>query len=162
MRNKDSKSGIYPNKRSRVVPMSLMFMVLCGFSFYLGGIYCSEKNRFFNKDAVPLIRPLKETTVVPLKIKPVVFPECSSDYQDYTPCTDPTRWKKYGNYRLTYMERHCPPMTEREECLVPPPDGYKPPIRWPKSRNECWYRKGEHVTKLSWRMLDSQGCDCII
>ncbi|XP_020083665.1 probable methyltransferase PMT21 isoform X2 [Ananas comosus] len=38
------------------------------------------------------------------------------------------------------MERHCPPMTEREECLVPPPDGYKPPIRWPKSRNECWYR----------------------
>ncbi|ONK71570.1 uncharacterized protein A4U43_C04F10050 [Asparagus officinalis] len=38
------------------------------------------------------------------------------------------------------MERHCPPMSERKECLVPPPDGYKPPIRWPKSRDKCWYR----------------------
>ncbi|XP_019158586.1 PREDICTED: probable methyltransferase PMT21 [Ipomoea nil] len=26
------------------------------------------------------------------------------------------------------------------ECLVPPPDGYQPPIRWPKSKSECWYR----------------------
>lgn len=38
------------------------------------------------------------------------------------------------------MERHCPPVYERKECLVPPPDGYKSPIKWPKSRDECWYR----------------------
>lgn len=50
------------------------------------------------------------------------------------------RWKKYGTHRLTFMERHCPPVHERKECLVPPPDGYKPPIRWPKSKDECWYR----------------------
>lgn len=50
------------------------------------------------------------------------------------------RWRKYETYRLTSLERHCPPIAERKECLVPPPPGYKPPIRWPKSRDECWYR----------------------
>lgn len=50
------------------------------------------------------------------------------------------RWKKYDAHRLTFMERHCPPVFERKECLVPPPDGYKSPIKWPKSRDECWYR----------------------
>ncbi|WJX13198.1 Encoded by [Trifolium repens] len=28
----------------------------------------------------------------------------------------------------------------RKECLFPHPPGYKPPIRWLKSRDECWYR----------------------
>ncbi|XP_039169935.1 probable methyltransferase PMT21 [Eucalyptus grandis] len=37
------------------------------------------------------------------------------------------------------MEHHCPAVFERKECLVPPREGYKPPIRWPKSRDECWY-----------------------
>ncbi|KAJ4773508.1 S-adenosyl-L-methionine-dependent methyltransferases superfamily protein [Rhynchospora pubera] len=141
MKGKDSK-GAYPNKNSKVVPITLMFMVLCGFSFYLGGIYCSEKNRFFKKDTAPLIHGHKDTAtaVAPLQIKAVNFPECGLEFQDYTPCTDPKRWRKYGNYRLTFMERHCPPVTERKQCLVPPPNGYKPPIRWPKSKDECWYR----------------------
>uniref|UniRef100_A0A0E0LBK3 Methyltransferase n=1 Tax=Oryza punctata TaxID=4537 RepID=A0A0E0LBK3_ORYPU len=38
------------------------------------------------------------------------------------------------------MERHCPLSVERKECLVPPPQGYKAPIRWPKSKDHCWYR----------------------
>lgn len=50
------------------------------------------------------------------------------------------RWKKYGVHRLSFLERHCPPVYEKNECLIPPPDGYKPPIRWPKSREQCWYR----------------------
>ncbi|XP_072987968.1 probable methyltransferase PMT21 [Typha latifolia] len=140
MKNKDSRPGAYPEKSSRIVPVTLVFIVLCGFSFYLGGIYCSEKDRFFNKDAVPQIQSYKEATLSPLHIKSLTFPECSSDYQDYTPCTDPKRWRKYSNYRLSFMERHCPPMTERKECLVPPPDGYTLPVRWPKSKDECWYR----------------------
>ncbi|XP_073101669.1 probable methyltransferase PMT21 isoform X1 [Elaeis guineensis] len=140
MKNKDPKPGAYPDKSSGIVPMTLMFIVLCGSSFYLGGIFCSEKVIFFKKDETPMIQSRKETVVAPLQIKSLAFPECSSNYQDYTPCTDPKRWRKYGNYRLSFMERHCPPMTERNECLVPPPDGYKPPIRWPKSRDECWYR----------------------
>ncbi|KAJ8513517.1 hypothetical protein OPV22_003951 [Ensete ventricosum] len=99
-----------------------------------------EERQIIKKDARPAVQSSKETAVASLQIKAVEFPECGTDYQDYTPCTDPKRWRKYGNYRLSFMERHCPPMNERKECLVPPPDGYKPPIRWPKSKDQCWYR----------------------
>ncbi|KAJ9134976.1 hypothetical protein P3X46_032204 [Hevea brasiliensis] len=140
MKHKDGKPGSQPDRRSRVVLITIMFAVLCGFSFYLGGIFCSERNRIEVKDVTKAVSSPKESVVAPLQIKSTALPECSSDYQDYTPCTDPRRWKKYGVQRLTFMERHCPPAFERKECLVPPPDGYKPPIRWPKSRDECWYR----------------------
>ncbi|GFZ16635.1 S-adenosyl-L-methionine-dependent methyltransferases superfamily protein [Actinidia rufa] len=93
--------------------------------------------------ALPTRLNLSRKTVAssgPLKIKSVAFPECSGEYQDFTPCTDPKRWKKFGVHRLTFLERHCPPLFERKECLIPPPDGYKLPMSWPKSRDECWYR----------------------
>ncbi|KAG6504023.1 probable methyltransferase PMT21 isoform X1 [Zingiber officinale] len=137
MKKKDSKPG---DKRYRLLPTTILVLILCGFSFYLGGIYRSEKNIIVKTDARPSAQSRKETGLAPLQVKSIEFPECSIDYQDYTPCTDPKRWRKYGNYRLSFMERHCPPMTERKECLVPPPSGYKPPIRWPKSKDQCWYR----------------------
>ncbi|KAK2662705.1 hypothetical protein Ddye_001279 [Dipteronia dyeriana] len=140
MKHKDGKPFSQHDKSSKIVPMTIMLVVLCGFSFYLGGIFCSEKNKIKAMDVTKAVPSPKESTIAPLQIKSVSFPECSSEYQDYTPCTDPRRWKKYGLHRLTFMERHCPPVFERKECLIPPPDGYKPPIRWPKSRNECWYR----------------------
>ncbi|KAK1303821.1 putative methyltransferase PMT21 [Acorus calamus] len=143
MKSKEYKPAVHPDKSSRVVPMSLMFLVLCGFSFYLGGIYCSEKHKIFPKE-VPqtavTIPTRKDVTLAPIQIKAPVFAECSIDNQDYTPCTDPKRWRKYGLHRLTFLERHCPPIFERKECLIPPPVGYKTPIRWPKSKDECWYR----------------------
>ncbi|KAJ6705861.1 SAM-DEPENDENT METHYLTRANSFERASE [Salix purpurea] len=139
MKYKDGKPVSHPDKNSRV-PMAMMFVVLCGLSFYLGGIFCSEKDKIETTDVAEVVSSPRESSVAPLQIKSAAFPECSSDYQDYTPCTDPRRWKRYGNHRLTFMERHCPPVFERKECLVPPPDGYKPPITWPKSRDQCWYR----------------------
>uniref|UniRef100_A0A803PJM0 Methyltransferase n=1 Tax=Cannabis sativa TaxID=3483 RepID=A0A803PJM0_CANSA len=143
MKHKDGKPVYQQDKSSRVVPMSIMFVVLCGFSFYLGGIFCSEKHRFYTneaKDAVKVVQSSFNSAASSLQVKSVSFPQCSGEYQDYTPCTDPKKWKKYGVHRLTFMERHCPPAFERKECLIPPPDGYKVPIRWPKSRDECWYR----------------------
>ncbi|EXB49810.1 putative methyltransferase PMT21 [Morus notabilis] len=145
MKHKDGKPGYQQDKSSRVVPMTIMFVVLCGFSFYLGGIFCSEKKRFEARDTNDVAKAAVQSSTdsavsSSLQVKSVTFPECDSNYQDYTPCTDPTKWKKYGVHRLTFMERHCPPVFERKECLIPPPDGYKPPIRWPKSRDECWYR----------------------
>lgn len=137
-KEKDGKPSSHSDKSSRTVPMAIMFIVLCGLSFYLGGIFCSEKDKYETvKDA---IESPKLIAAGPLQIKDVSFPECGLDYQAYTPCTDPRRWKKYGLHRLTFLERHCPPAFERKECLVPPPDGYKLPIRWPKSRDQCWYR----------------------
>ncbi|MCL7032187.1 hypothetical protein MKW94_022670 [Papaver nudicaule] len=143
MKNKDrdGKPLIHPDKTSRMIPMTLMFLVLCGFSFYLGGIFCNNKDKLVIEEVErPAKTSPKDVITSPLQIKPVSFPECGIDYQDYTPCTDPRRWRKYSLHRLSFFERHCPPIFERKECLVPPPDGYKSPIKWPKSKNECWYR----------------------
>ncbi|KAI3694219.1 hypothetical protein L1987_77181 [Smallanthus sonchifolius] len=119
-----------------------MFVVLCGLSFYLGGIFCSEKNKISVEQVSKPVDSLEVNPTVsgPVQVKSVSFQECSADLQDYTPCTDPKRWMKYGRHRLTFMERHCPSVFDRKECLIPPPDGYKEPIRWPKSKDECWYR----------------------
>jgi hypothetical protein len=89
MKHKDGKPGLPGDKSSRVVPMSIMFVVLCGFSFYLGGIFCSERNKFDTQIVARDVQPPKDSAVNALQIKPIKFPECSSDYQDYTPCTDP-------------------------------------------------------------------------
>ncbi|XP_073042762.1 probable methyltransferase PMT20 isoform X1 [Primulina eburnea] len=140
MKDKDGKPSSHPSKNSRAIPMSIMFIALCGFSFYLGGIFCSEKDRYVAKDISKSVETSKETTGGSLQIKAATFPECGPEFQDYTPCTDPKRWKKYSLHRLSFLERHCPPVFEKKECIIPPPDGYKLPIRWPKSRDECWYR----------------------
>ena len=91
MKHKDAKPASQPDKSSRVVPMGIMFVVLCGFSFYLGGIFCSQKERFITTDVSKVADSPKKTIAgsAPIQIKSVAFPECSIDYQDYTPCTDP-------------------------------------------------------------------------
>ena len=89
MKHKDGKPGSQVDKSSRAVPLSIMVVVLCGFSFYLGGIFCSEKERFLIKEVEKPIQSPKESSSSPLQIKLVAFQECSSEYQDYTPCTDP-------------------------------------------------------------------------
>ncbi|XP_010538339.1 PREDICTED: probable methyltransferase PMT20 [Tarenaya hassleriana] len=142
MKHKDGKQIPQQEKGSRIISLTILFVVLCGFSFYLGMIFCSEKDKIEAKDVArtALASSPKEPTVSPLQIKSFSFPECGTEFQDYTPCTDPKRWKRYGVHRLSFLERHCPPVYEKKECLIPPPDGYKPPIRWPKSRGQCWYR----------------------
>ncbi|CAL0331619.1 unnamed protein product [Lupinus luteus] len=138
MKHKDGKPINLPN-RKRNVTLAITVIALCGLAFYLGGMQCNSQNGGFVTNTVEKALDLPKQSGS-LQVRPINFPECSTDLQDYTPCTDPKRWRKYGTYRLTLLERHCPPLSEKKECLVPPPDGYKPPIRWPKSRDECWYR----------------------
>ncbi|GAB4834817.1 Probable methyltransferase PMT21 [Ancistrocladus abbreviatus] len=141
-KDKDGKPIYHPDKNLRIVPMSILIVILCGVSFYLGGVLYPDRNKIDTTDVTRTDTEdsSEDSIVAPLQIKSISFSECSIDYQDYTPCTDPRRWKKYGYHRLTFMERHCPPIFERKECLVPPPNGYKLPIRWPQSKNQCWYR----------------------
>ncbi|KAJ0774785.1 putative S-adenosyl-L-methionine-dependent methyltransferase [Helianthus annuus] len=139
MELKDHNQGRLRDQISKVVTV-VIILVLCHFSFYLGGLFCSMKYEFVTKEIAKSVESSEMTLSSSVQVEFVSFPQCSAKLQDYTPCTDPKRWKKYGKQRLTFMERHCPPAFDRKECLVPPPDGYKEPIRWPKSKNECWYR----------------------
>lgn len=94
MKHKDGKPGYQQDKSTRVVPMTLMLIVLCGFSFYLGGIFCSEKNKFDSENN-QIARSSenespKDSTTSSLQVKSAAFTQCSAEFQDYTPCTDPT------------------------------------------------------------------------
>lgn len=95
MKYKDGKPISPSDKKSRIVSLTVLLVVLCGFSFYLGGIFCSEKNRVEVRDVRKSVPSPKDPAVAPLQIKSVTYPECSNDYQDYTPCTDP---KVYLNF----------------------------------------------------------------
>ncbi|CAL4966771.1 unnamed protein product [Urochloa decumbens] len=72
------------------------------------------------------------------------IPVCDARHSELIPCLD-----RALHYRLRlrlrlnlslmeHYERHCPPPPRRLNCLIPPPDGYQVPIRWPRSRDEVW------------------------
>ncbi|KAG6394893.1 hypothetical protein SASPL_145484 [Salvia splendens] len=61
---------------------------------------------------------------------------------------DEAKQKSYYQMRLKldlslmeHYERHCPLPERRFNCLIPPPPGYKIPIKWPSSRDEVWKAK---------------------
>ncbi|KAH1125449.1 hypothetical protein GLYMA_06G119400v4 [Glycine max] len=66
---------------------------------------------------------------------------------EYIPCLD--NWKAIRKLQsishYEHRERHCP--DEATTCLVSLPEGYRSPIRWPKSREMIWYKNAPH-TKL--------------
>lgn len=83
-----SKDPLAPPYHERRIPMTIILTVLCGFSFYLGGIFISMK-KLHTMDVSQAVQLPKEVTSASLQVQPIDFPECNSDYQDYTPFTDP-------------------------------------------------------------------------
>lgn len=70
------------------------------------------------------------------------FPVCDDRHSELIPCLDrnfiyQTRLKLDLSL-MEHYERHCPQPERRYNCLIPPPPGYKIPIKWPKSRDEVW------------------------
>ena len=68
-----------------------MFIVLCAFSFYLGGVLFSDGNKLLTQNAVSALLSNKKTSSHSSSLQPKIstFPECGIDSQDFTPCTDP-------------------------------------------------------------------------
>ena len=101
------KNGKQPEKgSSRIFSLTVLFIALCGFSFYLGGMFCSERDKIEAKDVTSTttkaVASPKEPTVSALQIKSVSFPECGSYLHDYIPCIDPKVFKK-KNHTLTLL-----------------------------------------------------------
>nr|CAB3471239.1 unnamed protein product [Digitaria exilis] len=91
-------------------------------------------------EAVPADLVLSSIPVRIAAVPPV--PVCDARHSEVIPCLD-----RALHYRLRlrlnlslmeHYERHCPPAPLRLNCLIPPPDGYQVPIRWPRSRDEVW------------------------
>lgn len=87
MKHKDGKPINHPSK-NRSLSLAITVIVLCGLSFYFGGVFNSGNNGVAINAIQKTIDSPKQSSCS-LQIKPFNFPECSGDYQDYTPCTDP-------------------------------------------------------------------------
>lgn len=145
--------GLFASGHGTQIPVLFLFVAsLCVVSFYMGAAFCGRSFEALpstggvaGKEAFGVPAGSSEALAAKM-MEPLTqvdipkFGECNITLQDHTPCTDPNRWKKYERQRLAFRERHCPPKAERLQCLVPPPEGYKLPIRWPASRDQCWYK----------------------
>ncbi|XP_030450617.1 probable methyltransferase PMT9 [Syzygium oleosum] len=80
---------------------------------------------------------------------PRSIPVCDMKFSELIPCLDRNliyQMKLKPNLTLMeHYERHCPPPERRYNCLIPPPVGYKIPIRWPASRDEVWRANIPHT-----------------
>ncbi|CAH9071042.1 unnamed protein product [Cuscuta epithymum] len=67
---------------------------------------------------------------------------------DFIPCLDNIEAIKNLKSTMHYehRERHCP--NNPPSCLIPLPEGYQRPIKWPTSREKIWYHNVPH-TKLA-------------
>lgn len=76
-----------------------------------------------------------------LKFEVKKFVVCSSSMSEYIPCLDNLEGigKMESMERGERFERHCPVEEKRVSCLVPPPQGYRSPIPWPRSRDEVHF-----------------------
>lgn len=89
-----------------------------------------------------------EQTVTPRNPLTYTWRFCNVDTgADYIPCLDNMEAikKLRSTKHYEHRERHCP--EKPPTCLVPLPQGYRNPIRWPKSRDQIWYNNVPH-TKL--------------
>ena len=65
---------------------------------------------------------------------------CPAEEVDHMPCEDPRRNSQLSREMNFYRERQCPLPAETPLCLIPPPDGYHIPVRWPDSLHKvCVY-----------------------
>lgn len=77
------------------------------------------------------------------------FPVCDDRHSELIPCLDRhliyQMRLKLDLSLMEHYERHCPLPERRYNCLIPPPPGYKVPIKWPKSRDEVWKANIPHT-----------------
>ncbi|XP_068665111.1 probable methyltransferase PMT3 [Aristolochia californica] len=103
-------------------------------SSYLGGDDDSELNKQ-DESKYALDDGDNSTT-------PKSFPVCDDRHSELIPCLDRNLHYqlrlKLDLSLMEHYERHCPPAERRFNCLIPPPRGYKVPIKWPKSRDQVW------------------------
>ncbi|XP_051129347.1 probable methyltransferase PMT3 [Andrographis paniculata] len=82
-------------------------------------------------------------------IYPKSFPVCDDRHSELIPCLDRNLIYqlrlKLDLSVMEHYERHCPMPERRFNCLIPPPHGYKIPIKWPQSRDEVWKANIPHT-----------------
>ncbi|KAJ6380840.1 hypothetical protein OIU77_029690 [Salix suchowensis] len=148
----DSKSG-------QMIMVALLLMVG---SFYTGtlfgnnnaSIYVSQLSSSSNSSSSHGIYTFTNKVALAYRQTPILIPEsgmnvCPLKFNEYIPCHDvayvKTLYQSLDLSRREELERHCPPLEKRLFCLVPPPEDYKLPIKWPTSRDYVWRSNVNHT-----------------
>ncbi|CAK9135656.1 unnamed protein product [Ilex paraguariensis] len=89
-----------------------------------------------------------------VKVSIKKFGLCPESMREYIPCLDNVEAIKRlrSTEKGEKFERHCPEKGQGLNCLVPPPKGYRPPIPWPRSRDEVWFSNVPHT-----RLVEDKG-----
>ncbi|XP_048429755.1 probable methyltransferase PMT3 [Pyrus x bretschneideri] len=148
------------SQRKRLVTSVLVLVIICGLLYLYSkksgssALEYGSKIRKFGStylgvdedvdESPPKLGDDEEDGVV-LKSIPV----CDDRHSELIPCLDrnliyETRLKLDLSV-MEHYERHCPVPERRYNCLIPPPPGYKIPIKWPKSRDEVWKANIPHT-----------------
>ncbi|KAF5737655.1 methyltransferase PMT6 [Tripterygium wilfordii] len=143
---------------SRSGQMIMVALVLMIGSFYAGTLFGNNAPAYIsrpsNSSSSPGILMFTNKVALTYRSKPLLIPEsgidvCPLSFNEYIPCHDVSYVKKLlpslDVSRREDLERHCPPPEERLYCLVPPPQDYKIPIRWPTSRDYVWRSNVNHT-----------------
>ncbi|KAM4091716.1 hypothetical protein ACJW30_09G157900 [Castanea mollissima] len=152
----DSKSG-------QMIMVALLLMVGTFYAGTLfgnnGPIYVSELLSNSSSSSSPSsfstgISTFTNKVALTYRKTPILIPEtgmnvCPLTFNEYIPCHDVSYIKSLlpnlDVSRKEELERHCPPLEKRLFCLIPPPEDYKIPIRWPTSRDFVWRSNVNHT-----------------
>lgn len=91
---------------------------------------------------------------VRVRVRVGKFEKCGERMREIIPCLDNAEaiLRLNSTERGERYERHCPERGRELGCLVPRPEGYKPKIPWPKSRDEVWFSNVPHT-----RLVEDKG-----
>ncbi|KAK2970388.1 hypothetical protein RJ640_011937, partial [Escallonia rubra] len=153
-------SSAFDTKSGRIILVTLLVMVA---SFYTGTLFGHNSSIYAPQIAsnsspgVPMVSMFSNKISLWYRRTPIMIPEtginiCPLTFNEYIPCHDASYIKellpKLDLSKREELERHCTPPERRLFCLVPPPEDYKIPIRWPTSRDYVWRSNVNH-TRLS-------------
>ncbi|KAL6581104.1 hypothetical protein OROMI_007027 [Orobanche minor] len=82
-----------------------------------------------------------------LRVRVNKFLFCPESMREFIPCLDNDEAikKLISTEKGERFERHCPEEGKGLDCLIPPPEGYRTPIPWPRSRDEVWFSNVPHA-----------------
>ncbi|XP_039013492.1 probable methyltransferase PMT7 isoform X2 [Hibiscus syriacus] len=149
---------------SRSGQMIMVALLLMFGSFFVGNLFgnnapiyvsqVSESSSSPASSSSSVISTFINTVSLTYRESPLVVPAngmniCPLKFNEYIPCHDIPYVKQLAqNLNLSKseeLERHCPPLQKRLFCLVPPPEDYKIPIKWPVSRDYVWRSNVNHT-----------------
>ncbi|XAR69615.1 Sarcosine/dimethylglycine N-methyltransferase [Bertholletia excelsa] len=153
-------SSAFDSKSGQLILVALLIMIA---SFYTGTLFGKNSSIYVSQlpsgdssslSSAPGNSSFSNKVQVSYRRTPLTIPEtgmniCPVIFNEYIPCHDVSYVKellpKLDLSRREELERHCPPLERRLFCLVPPPNDYKIPIRWPTSRDYVWRSNVNHT-----------------